>query len=483
MKHIIALLLIVSASSLMLAIQIQAQHDLTSYQLGNVPQRLFQNPAFIPRQHAYIGVPVLSGIQAAYANPFTYNDVLSRDGNDSLTFDVENFLGKMSKNRPLRLNSSVNILSVGSMISKDRFFIDFSIRERVSQSVMIPENLFYLLWYGNAAPQLFGTHVNISPVINAVAYDEYGFTFAGYAMKKKLTYGVKVKYLSGRFNINTRKSDFDFYTDTATYNVHLSSDLEVQTSGVDQIEHYFDNSINSLIFPGNHGFSIDLGFNYEINDKFTVNASMLDLGFINWRQQTLTQVSHEPGKEFNFSGLNIKDFVEMFKDPIKFGKKVEDSLRKLIRIDSIYDVSYTTMLPLRFNVGGSYTLNDHHRFNLLLNSISWGKDFHPAISASYNYNYKRFLELMVSYNIFNNQFTNIGGGVSVSAGPIQFYLISDNIPGLLFYKSTNNYSLQFGINIILGRNRNPDEVPVIKDSPEPEKKENQQLPDSNQKSL
>ncbi|MEI6434433.1 MAG: DUF5723 family protein [Bacteroidota bacterium] len=481
MKHAITLFFIVTASWLMFTIQTRAQHDLGSYQLGNVPQRIFQNPAFIPIQKSYIGLPAISGIQAAYANPFTYNDILSRDGNDSLNFNVENFLSKMSKNHPLSLNSSVNILSVGSMISKDRFFIDFSIRERVSQSVMLPENLFNLLWYGNAAPQLFGNHVNILPVINAVAYDEYGFTFAGYAMKKRLTYGVTVKYLSGRFNINTRKSEFDFYTDSASYKIHLSSDLEVQTSGTDQIEHYFDKSISSLAFPGNPGFSIDLGLNYQINDKFTVNASLLDLGFINWRQQTLTMVSHDPNAEFNFNGLTVKDFTEMFKDPAKFGKKVEDTLRKLIHIDSIYDVSYTSRLPLRFNVGGSYILNDHHRFNLLFNGISWAKTFHPALSASYNFTYKRFLELMVSYNVFNNQYTNIGGGVSISAGPIQLYLISDNIPGLIFYKSTNNYSFQFGLNIVLGKKSANEVVPEIKDSPELEKQENQQPPDSGKK--
>jgi hypothetical protein len=60
---------------------------------------------------------------------------------------------------------------------------------------------------------------------------------------------------------------------------------------------------------------------------------------------------------------------------------------------------------------------------------------------------------MVSYNLFNHQYTNLGGGISINAGPVQLYLISDNIPGLIFYKSTNNYSFQFGINILLGRNR------------------------------
>lgn len=453
MKHAISLSVVLVISWFALTGQIQAQHELGTYQLRNVPQRIYQNPAFIPLQHGYVGIPVISGVQAAYANPFTYNDVLTRDNNDSLTFNVENFLGKISKNDRMRLNSSIDIFSLGSSILGDRFFIGFSIRERVSQQVILPENLFNLAWYGNHAPQLFGNHVNISPVIDAVAYDEYGISFAGYALKKKLTYGVKVKYLSGRFNISTKKSDFDFYTDPDTYEIHMRSDLEMQTSGIDNINGYFDQSLQKLIFSGNHGFSIDLGLNYQINDKFLVNASLLDLGSITWKQNNLALVSHEPGKDFKFSGFDLKDFVDLFNDPAKFGKKVEDSLRKLIHIDSVYDVAYTSRLPLRFNIGGSFILNENHRVNLLFNGISWAGEFHPAISASYNLNIGRFFELMASYNVFNNQYTNIGGGFSINAGPVQFYVLTDNIPGLIYYKSSNNYSVQFGLNILLGRNR------------------------------
>ena len=216
MKHGTTHFFVLAILLLVLTGQARAQHELSTYQLRNVPQRINQNPAFIPLQHAYIGIPVISGIQAGYANPFTYNDVLTKDSYDSLTFEVDNFLDKMSKNSLLRLNSSVDIISVGSAISQDRFFINFSIRERVNQNIYLPGDLFNLVWYGNHAPQLFGNQVNISPAINAVAYDEYGFTFSGYALKKKLTYVVKVKYLSGRFNISTKKSDFDFYTDPDT---------------------------------------------------------------------------------------------------------------------------------------------------------------------------------------------------------------------------------------------------------------------------
>jgi hypothetical protein len=459
MKYRIALLLFIAASSLVSPWHIKAQHDLTLYQLGNVPQRIYQNPAFIPKQHAYFGIPGISGIQATYAVPFTYNDVLTRESDDSLKFEVETFISKLSKNEYFRINSNVDIISVGSGISRDRFYINFSIRERMTQSTMIPQNLANLLWYGNHAPAVFGQSVNISPTINVVAYDEYGFSFSGYALKKKLTYGIRLKYLAGRFNINTKRAEFDFYTDPSTFNLNMKSDVELQTSGIDDIENYLDQPLQTLILPGNNGFSVDLGATWQINDKFAVNASLLDLGYINWRKDNLSMVSHNPGNEFQFNGLNMSDFVEMFNDPAKFGQKVEDSLRKLVQIDSIYDEPYIDWLPLRFNAGGSYLINEHHRFNVLFEGISWAKQFHPALSLSYNYNYRKWLELTLSYNIYNRQYTNFGAGISVNAGPVQFYFLSDNIPGLIYYKGTNNYSFQVGINVLLGRNSTSQPVP------------------------
>ena len=360
--------------------------------------------------------------------------------------------------------TSYEILSVGGKISRERFFINFGVRERINQGYYLPENLFNLMWYGNTAPGIWGQHVNIAPSINASVYDEWSFTFSGYAMKKKLTYGASIKYLSGRFNITTKKSEFNFYTDPGNYNLQMSSDFQVQTSGIDNIDTYLDQRIPSLAFPGNNGFALDLGVNYEINDHFSVNASVLDLGFINWRSRTLEFVSHEPGKDFTYSGMTLHGFADAFKDFSTFGTKIFDSLKNLVHIDSVYDVKYRSNLPVRINIGASYSPDDKNHFNLLLNGISWNNHLSPAMSVSYMYNCTRYLGLTLSYNLFNRQYTNFGGGISVSAGPLQLYLVSDNIPGLIFYKSTNNSSFQFGINILLGRKSSKPE-PQLQETP------------------
>lgn len=427
------------------------------YHMQHVPQKLRYNPAFIPIQGGYIGLPGISGIETSISVPFSFYDVFEKDSDDSLSIRVSNVLSKISRYNVVRVNSVTDLLSVGTRLGEKGFFLDFSVRSRVAQDAVLPSGLFNLLWYGNTYPEIFGSHVNIAPEINFAAWDEFSVNFAGSTLKNKLSYGVRLSYLSGRFNINTRKASFDFYTDSSTYNITLKSDLEINTSGVDGIEDYLDQPWPSIAFPGNHGFSVSLGVNYNITPQVSVNASLLDLGSIRWRKQTLTFVSHDPGKEFSFDGLDLHDFVKLFEDPETFAKKVEDSLRALVEIDSVYDVAYTARIPWKINVGGSYRLNDRHRFNLLFNGTGWNGVFRPALSLSYSYTWQRFVELMLSYNMANHQYTNFGGGLAFHVGPLQLYAVTENITSLIFYKSFPGYSFHVGLNILLNRNAGYDD--------------------------
>lgn len=467
MKMIHTLRRLLAAILVLLPGLLTAQHDLTLYNTPSVPQRIFLNPAFIPAQRFYIGIPALSGFQSYTANPFAYNDVIERGSDDSLTFKVDNFVSKLSKNDRFRLGSNVEILSLGTQLAGGKFFLGLSIRERMTGQSQLPVNLANLVWYGNASEPVFGKEINIAPSVDLTAFDEWGASFAGYALKNRLTWGVRLKYLSGRFNVTTTSNEFTVLTDTGSYRMTMRSDLEFRTSGVDDIDTYFDQRISKLVFPPNYGAGLDIGATYQVNDRIAVNASVLDIGFINWNYKTLDLVSHNPGETFVFQGVSLNGFIEMLDSLDNFGVKLKDSILDLVEIDSVYGQRYTSWLPTRYNAGGSYILNEHHRFNLLLNATAWRKQFNPALSVSYCFSVPRLLDLVVSYNLFNRQYTNIGAGLCLNAGPVQLYAVSDNIPGLIWYKGSNNYSFQFGINIALNRKTAVAEAPQSEPPPGP----------------
>ena len=76
----------------------------------------------------------------------------------------------------------------------------------------------------------------------------------------------------------------------------------------------------------------------------------------------MTMVSHNPGEELAFDGLSLKDFTDMIGNIDTFGTKLSDSILNLVKIDSVYDSKYTSWLPVRYNIGASYAINDHHSF-------------------------------------------------------------------------------------------------------------------------
>ncbi len=437
----------------LLSLSAEAQPDLGFSMMRTVPQQISTNPSSIPLQGGYAGLPVISGFAVHTAFPFAYRDLFRTDEYDSLEFQPEKFLDRISKDNFIQINSKVDLLSVGFIVADPSYFLHFSIKSRVAQQSRLPDDLFYLLWYGNHAPEIFGKTINLAPRIDLVAFDEYAVGFSGKALGNKLSYGATVKYLAGRFNISTVKSSLDFYTHPETFDIYGRSDIEIRTSGVDGIDQYFDHPVHRLINPGNHGFGVDLGVTYQIDPGFSVFTSLLDLGTIRWKRDNLTLVSREPGAEFIFRGLNLRDFVALFESPELFAKRVEDSLRALARIDSLYDVPYSASLPWRIHAGGSWQFNQNSRLNLVIGGTGWNRTFRPEISVSYNLMVRRFFELLFSYNIYNNKFTNVGAGFSLSAGPVQIYAVSDNLAGIVFPRQASSLSFRAGLNILINRNR------------------------------
>ena len=59
----------------------------------------------------------------------------------------------------------------------------------------------------------------------------------------------------------------------------------------------------------------------------------------------------------------------------------------------------------------------------------------------------RAFQYTVSYSIINNTFNNIGAGLSARLGPVQLYLVSDNVFHMVFPANLQTTNLRVGINL------------------------------------
>ncbi len=73
---------------------------------------------------------------------------------------------------------------------------------------------------------------------------------------------------------------------------------------------------------------------------------------------------------------------------------------------------------------------------------------------SANTTLSEWISLSISYSYLYNSFGNIGAGIKLGRSPIQFYAVSDNIPGLIRPLETKNINLRFGLQFNFGCSQN-----------------------------
>ncbi|MFZ4704796.1 MAG: DUF5723 family protein [Bacteroidales bacterium] len=437
---------LVSIAAVLSATQAVAQTDFTLYHMQLVPYRIYQNPALMPQCRSFVGTPVISSIYFQTSNAFSYSDVISREANDSIKIDIDKLTSKLNDGNNLFMNLDIDLLSFGFKAA-DKYYITFSARERSIVRFMYPKDLINFLWKGNAAVGL-GKTLEFSPRLDAMLFDEYALGFAG-EVNEHLTLGTRLKFLNGRANVYTERANASLYTDPVDFSYKLKSDILIRTAGIDSMS---DQKTNDIIMGGNHGLGIDIGASYKLNSKFSFSASVLDLGYINWKKQLFAIESRRPGEEINFIGVDINEFIN--KDTIRNAfQAVIDSLTDKFKIDSVYNQAYKTYLPMRLYAGADFNINDKNTVGILFHGQFYDKKLIPAFSLSYYTQLGRFLGFSASYNIMNKSYNNVGVGLSLNAGPMQIYATTDNILAFSDYKTARNVNVHSGLVWTFGRNK------------------------------
>ena len=188
-----------------------------------------------------------------------------------------------------------------------------------------------------------------------------------------------------------------------------------------------DNDIIDFVLnTGNVGVAVDIGAVYNLGDYFTLSASVVDIGYINWKQDVYNFVSKGT---YDFEGIDLSTEFDVNDD-----RDLEDVADAML--DSIADIfkplsqeeSYMIMLPTKIYLGGTFNVCEKLNLGLLSRSQIYKGKIQQAFTISANTNLGNALITSVSYTMSNNSYNNMGVGLSLRGGPFQFYLVSDHIP-------------------------------------------------------
>ena len=456
------LLLLISIS--LLSLITEAQTNLTFYNFNSVAQSNLLNPALPSRQGFTLGLLDFYG--HAYVPGVTMYDIFRKDETQETTID------KLLSNskyhlRDMQINSQINPLFFGLRIRKNYF--SFGIQNTLNHNIGLPKDILGLVYYGNgSASKVFGKPVNIGELdveLSAITsiHAAYSRDFGD-----KLSIGIRAKYNIGIYHTKVVRNQTTLLTDSGSngaIRVNAATDYEAVASGIDRIDQLsaaptqadqIRIATDYVNKPVGSGYSFDIGFNYKANSKFSLSGSVLDLGVMNWYDGK----NYSRKATFSYEGVLTDDPSKMdsaFQD-------LADSIGKLFEpVERTQN--YTSSFNPKFYFGMNYNLYKSGTLGLVGYGELWKGKFYPGASIAFTQRIWKILDLKVNYNIYREQYSNVGAGFALNLGPFAIYAMSDNMLGNYNWEKSHYTNTRFGMNINIGNrfDRDNDGIPDRKD--------------------
>ena len=438
--------------------------------MQGVPQTNRVNPAYQPKCSFYIGIPMLStAVADLSSSSLAWNDVVYHNPvqPDSLiTFlhpqgNREAFLNKLKPVNMVVSDLGSSLISFGFRTGVGFFTMD--VTARWDGNVYIPGDLAQLLINGaedEVEYELDGVGADL------MAFDEIAVGWSGQILDN-LSLGARAKVLFGIGNISTKSSNLSVYT--SRENWHLASEMQFNASlPFAEVTYDEEGKIEDIVIDealedpnfstmyqymfntSNFGLGLDLGANYRPLEELQISLSVLDLGYIRWKDE-VHQLDYVTDYDFTGFELNVFDLS----DDYSFGDFIDSSVSMLA--DSLSGFAeftpgaiYSKRLSTKVYLGVSYDVTPSVNFGLLSRTDFLSSSISQQFTASANFHAGRVLNFSLSYSYMNHYFRNIGAGLSINAGPVNLYLVSDNALNVLFWPDeARSANLWFGFNLVV----------------------------------
>jgi len=433
--------LIVLLSCLFLTVN--AQQELSLHLKRDLYQSHLTNPAFKSDKRIVVSLP---SYYVNYAHSAaTLNDFIIRNDGQT-TIDLSSLIANSEDENELNFDSELMTFGVGlNLLPKLGIHVHHAIKW--NSQIVYPKTLAQLFWEGNA--QFIGEEIAFGPRQEITAYNEIGLG-VNYEVTPKITVGGRLKYLQGIGSLSNGPSDLRLFTSDDVYQLTLTTDYEIRSAGFDTDFNFDDLSDidvgvdldgNGLFEGGgNSGFAFDLGVQIEVTDKLDVAASVVNIGEIDWSNNTTFYRSQGT---FQYDGL---DFDGLVQDDSLDLDEVLDSLQTLLQFDETAG-TYTTTLPRQIFLSASYQFNDRWRFGAMFLNESYAEREFTSVAVSADAKITDWVTVGTVLAMRNEELDNVGLSAIFSLGPVQVFALTDDIIGIVNPWNTNSFNGRVGMNV------------------------------------
>ncbi|MCH9661789.1 MAG: hypothetical protein K0U54_12865 [Bacteroidetes bacterium] len=443
-----------------------AQNKQVLYGLEEVPQALLTNPGgkMPAGQKAHFGIPLLSQIHVnGGASGVSVYDIFGESTVDINT-RIQEKIFEMSEKDFFTATQQLELISFGWR-GNNEIYYSGGVYQELDFISYFPRDLAILAWEGNA--DYIGYRFDLGQVsATADLLTVYHFG-VNKKIGKRLTAGVRAKVYSSIFSASSTDNKGTFVTelgDENSENIYEhnieGADFLLRTSGLTNSPTSSE-VVGRAFLGGNLGVGLDMGATYEVTDRITASASVLDVGAIFHNKNV---------ESFRAQGDYTLDGIELIFPPLNAGEgtfpyydDLEDELEREIPVDTITS-GYTEMRPLKLNAGATYSFGkfvggqecDCLHKGQIERTQAVGLQYYsifrpkgPQMAGTFFY-YRRlwdFLSAKATYTVDSYSFSNVGIGAVVDLGKFIFYFAADNILSYGNLAKAKSVSLQLGFNI------------------------------------
>lgn len=418
------------------------QFNLSFYQMGAAtPQHNNYNAAAFPKARAFFSMPVVSGIDLSVNNSFGMSDILTATG-DSTLLDVSRFLTEQEEGAYMNMLFSTTLFMTGFRVGDSGFFTLF-VNDKVDGTFFYPIQLVNFLWQGNK--NFIGEEVQINDLnYDMTYYHEVGIGFGRdfNIFGKNTSIGLRAKYLIGVFHSSIQDDiNMSVYTSAEDYSIQVGLNSGItRSAGMNRLVDEED--YEYAIYNQNTGFGFDLGVQMDLTDRLNVGLAVNDVGFIKWSEDAETA---------SFSGTSFKIEGRAFDEIDQLADAMMDSINAL-EIDTVA-ASFTTNLNSKIFLSGSYRLTKQGYAHLTIsNYLTQGK-MKSAIGVGYQQDLGRWLTASLTGSMMPQAGADIGAGLMLRLGFLQFYTNVDNILGTIDIPRASGFNIKFGLNFVFGKSK------------------------------
>ena len=431
--------LLLLGGMMMLGGAAQAQYLRSSYFMEGTSARLQLNPGLQPTK-GYFNMPIIGSFNmSASSNVLGTSDIIDLMDSGSDLYSNDKLFDRLKADNRLNVNLNTDILSFGWYRGKGFWSVNVGLRADFGAE--LAKDMFSMMrtMNGFALEDVAGTNQSYSlsnQTLNMKAYAEIGL---GYSRRitEKLTVGGRVKVLLGlaRAEMNINQFDLNLDVPNPQYVNYADYESRGELSPSDWYGSHYDYSANGNVITtlkgggmtfdndgmidnfdldagdlgiAGSGFGIDLGASYKVWDNLTVSASILDLGFLKWKESettvaTVSGEAHETIDASNYDRYIGGDFLSFERFDFEEGSPEKVKTKTRLYSTLLLAGEYG-LLNNKLSVGAMYTA----RFAepKTLNELTFLATFRP----------KNWLNAAISYSPIQASGKSIG--LAVKLGPL-----------------------------------------------------------------